>query len=73
MRKGARSTGEHRVLAQLVLLYQVTATATLNCGSVNCISKNKLEKITGAGTAWDPVALAQTVSCLRIESQTLWF
>ena len=31
---------------------------TLSCGSVNCISRNKLAKITGAGTTWDPVAFA---------------
>ena len=59
MRKGVRSTGEHRVLAQLVLLPgTVTSTATLSCGSVNCISRNKLGKITRAGMAWDPIALA---------------
>lgn len=35
---------------------QVTATATLSCSSVNYIYRNKLGRITGASTVWDPVA-----------------
>ena len=62
-RKDAHSTGEHRVLAQLVPLYQVTAIATLSCGSVKCISKNKLGRVTGAGSAWDPGTLTGYLDC----------
>ena len=37
-------------------VYQVTAT--LSCGSVNCVVKQEQAgEITEAGIAWDPVAL----------------